>query len=77
MGGDILGRVDLFYRSARLAIEYDGGTHRDSLIEDNRRQNGLLSAGFRLLRFTGPDVLRAPASVVTQVRAALSVTCVL
>lgn len=70
--GEFLGRVDLFYRSPRLAIEYDGGTHRDSLIEDNRRQNGLLSAGFRLLRFTGPDVLRSPDSVVAQVRAALS-----
>jgi very-short-patch-repair endonuclease len=69
--GRFLGRVDLFYPASRLAIEYDGGTHRDSLIEDNRRQNALLSAGFRLLRFTSAEVLRAPERVIAQVRAAL------
>ena len=71
--GAFLGRCDLFYPRVRLVIEYDGATHRDSLESDNRRQNRILEAGFRLLRFTAGDVLRTPASVVGQVRHALSV----
>ena len=70
--GHFLGRPDLYYRLQRLGVEYDGGTHRDSLLEDNRRQNRLLNAGFRLLRFAAADVHRTPNSVVAVVRAALS-----
>ncbi len=70
--GRFLGRPDLYYPAQRLGLEYDGGTHRLSLVDDNRRQNRLLNAGFRLLRFTASDVLRNPESVVMQVRAALA-----
>ena len=66
--GRFVGRPDLLYRDQRLAIEYDGGNHRDRLVHDNRRQNGLVEAGFRLLRFTAADVYGAPESVVMQVR---------
>jgi hypothetical protein len=66
--GRFLGRPDLYYPSHRLAVEYDGSTHRSSLVEDNRRQNRLLAAGIRLLRFTAADVLQNPESVTTQVR---------
>jgi len=38
---------------------------------DNRRQNQLLAAGYRLLRFTAGDVFDRPEAVVDQVRAAL------
>jgi hypothetical protein len=68
--GRFVGRTDLYYPAARLGIEYDGGTHRDSLVEDDRRQNRLLNAGFRLLRFTAAD-LRQPSVVAAQVHAAL------
>jgi hypothetical protein len=67
-GGAFLGRPDLFYREQKLGLEYDGEFHRASLVEDNRRQNRLLSAGIRLLRFTASDVLRRPAGVLAQVR---------
>ncbi len=70
-GGAFLARVDLYYRRFRLAIEYDGATHRESLLEDNRRQNRLLGSGYRPLRFAGGDVLRAPESVVAEVMSAL------
>ena len=70
--GSIIGRPDLYYREGRLGLEYDGETHRASLVEDNRRQNRLLLADVRLLRFTGSDLLRRPANVVTQVRNALA-----
>jgi very-short-patch-repair endonuclease len=70
--GRFVGRPDLYYERQKLGIEYDGGTHRDALVEDNRRQNRLLDAGVRLLRFTGPDVLGQPDRIVMEVRNALA-----
>jgi very-short-patch-repair endonuclease len=70
--GCFLGRPDLLYRKQRLAIEYDGGNHRDRMVDDNRRQNGLIGAGFRLLRFTAADVYGAPDTVAMQVRHSLA-----
>ena len=70
--GRFLGRPDLLYSRQRLAIEYDGGTHRERMVDDNRRQNGLVGAGLRLLRFTAADVYGTPNLVVLQVRHALS-----
>ena len=69
--GRFLARADLYYPQARLVIEYDGANHRERLIEDNRRQNSLLNAGYRLLRFTAADVLQRIDTVVVQVRSAL------
>ena len=70
--GRFVGRPDLYYEQHRLGIEYDGGAHRNALAEDNRRQNKLLNAGVRLLRFTGADVLGNPDLVAGQVRAILA-----
>jgi very-short-patch-repair endonuclease len=70
--GSFLGRPDLYYREHRLGLEYDGDTHRGTLVEDNRRQNRLLLEDVRLLRFTAADVMRRPDAVVMQVRNALS-----
>jgi hypothetical protein len=64
-------RADLYYREARLVIEYDGANHRERLVDDDRRQNLLVNAGFRLLRFTASDVYTRPWVVVDQVRDAL------
>jgi len=66
--GRFLGRPDLYYPDQRLAIEYDGGVHRDRMAEDNRRQNRLLSDGILLLRFTAGDILRTPEAEVAQVQ---------
>lgn len=66
-----VGRPDLYYEQERIGIEYDGGIHRESLVEDNRRQNRLLNTGVRLLRFTAADVLGSPDSVIRQVAQAL------
>ena len=71
-GHSFAGRVDLYYRSHRLGLEYDGGTHRETLAEDNRRQNRLLEAGVRLLRFTSSDIYSRPDAVVSLVRKALA-----
>jgi very-short-patch-repair endonuclease len=70
--GRFIGRADLYYSQARLVIEYDGVNHRDRLVEDNRRQNLLISAGFHLLRFTAGDIYDRPQTVAKQVRNALT-----
>jgi len=66
--GRFVARTDLFYRAQRLAIEYDGGNHRDRLVADNRRQNRIIEAGYRLLRFTAADVYVMPDLVALRVR---------
>lgn len=66
-----VGRADLYYPGVRLVLEYDGGNHRDRLVDDDRRQNLLVNAGYRLLRFTAADIYNRADVVVAQVRAAL------
>ena len=60
INGTFLARPDLLYATARLAIEYDGATHRDSTVADNRRQNRLHRAGFQLLRYTALTFTTGP-----------------
>jgi very-short-patch-repair endonuclease len=62
----------LLYPEAKLVIEYDGGNHRDRLVSDDQRQNLIISAGFRILRFTGPGVYNRAEVVAAQVRGALA-----
>jgi len=64
-------RPDLYYPAARLVIEFDGGNHRERMVEDNQRQNLLVNAGYQVLRFTATDVHNRAKVVVAQVRAAL------
>jgi very-short-patch-repair endonuclease len=70
--GLFVARPDLYYPGVRLAIEYDGATHRTSLAADNRRQNRLIDAGYRVLRFTAGDVLGMPSAVISVVRRSLA-----
>jgi very-short-patch-repair endonuclease len=67
-----VGRADLYYPSARLVIEFDGGNHRDRLVSDDRRQNALITAGYRVLRYTSADVYGRPDGIVGEVRTALA-----
>jgi hypothetical protein len=71
-GGQFVGRADLYYPFVQLVIEFDGGNHRDRLVSDDRRQNSLVSAGYRILRFTATDLYGRPDAVVAQVRAYFS-----
>ena len=68
--GRFVGSADLYYPQSRLVIEYDGANHRDRLVEDNKRQNLLVSAGHRLLRFTSAD---EPELITAQVTKQLRV----
>jgi very-short-patch-repair endonuclease len=65
-------RADLYYQASKLVVEYDGGNHRERMVEDNRRQNVLLNNGYQVLRFTAADVYTRPKVVVADVRAALA-----
>lgn len=65
--GQFLARADLYYSDVRLAIEFDGQDHKDRLGPDLRRQNALLNAGYRIVRFTAAD-LRVRGAAASQVR---------
>jgi len=68
--GNFVGRADLYYPAAHLVIEFDGSNHRDRLVSDDRRQNALIEAGYRVLRFTAADVYGRPDAIVAEVRSA-------
>jgi hypothetical protein len=71
--GDFLGRVDLAWPDRRVVVEFDGDVHRDRrvFVSDLRRQNGLVLAGWQVLRFTSADVLGRPGVVLAVIAAAL------
>ncbi|GAA0808760.1 endonuclease domain-containing protein [Spirilliplanes yamanashiensis] len=72
--GHILAVADLAWLRAGVLAEADGiGPHEgpDAVYSDRWRQNSLANAGWRVLRFTWTDTLRADY-IPSQVRAALS-----
>ncbi len=69
--GGFVARPDLYYREARLGLEYDGENHCDRMTADNRRQNRLHQIGVSLLRYTAPDLRERPAAIVAEVRDAV------
>jgi len=73
--GRLVARVDFAWPSVRLAVEADGaGPHGlpAALHRDRIRQNNLVRAGWKLLRFTWWDVSAAPAALLRVVRDALA-----
>ncbi|MEW2377031.1 type IV toxin-antitoxin system AbiEi family antitoxin domain-containing protein [Micromonospora sp. NPDC047812] len=71
--GCLLGIGDLGWRAARVIAEADGqAPHRtpQAVFEDRTRQNRLVNAGWRILRFTWADTLR-PDYIPHTVKAAL------
>ena len=71
--GRFLGQVDLAWPDRRVLVEFDGNVHRERrvFVDDLRRQNGLVLAGWTVLRFTSADVLGRPEQVMAAIRAAL------
>jgi len=70
----VIGVVDLLFEAARLVVEVDGiraHSDRDSFVRDRRRQNRLINAGYRVLRFTWWDIVEHPDVVVDHVLSAL------
>jgi very-short-patch-repair endonuclease len=71
--GHLLGIPDLLYLRPLFGIEYDGRYHREPGVHqaDIVRENGLLTAGLPLLRYSSYDLRQQPSLVLQQVRAAL------
>lgn len=63
-------RVDLAYPELRIAIEYDGLWHaeRRAFLDDRRRLNRLVAAGWVVLHVTAED-LRHPERLIARLRA--------
>jgi very-short-patch-repair endonuclease len=72
-GGRFVARVDFGYPEQRLALEYDGAWHADSVqfARDRQRLNRLLAAGWRVLFVTAQDLHR-PDQLVVRIAAALA-----
>lgn len=71
--GHFAGRVDMAWPDHLVLVEFDGDIHRarDVFVDDLRRQNRLVLAGWTVLRFTSADVLGRPMHVLAVIRAAL------
>ena len=73
--GEPIARADFAYPEQKLVIELDGfAFHSDpaSFVLDRERQNRLLMAGFRVLRYTARDLRKRPEEVIEELRQALS-----
>lgn len=65
--------ADLAWPDRKVLVEFDGDVHRDRrvFVEDLRRQNALVAAGWTVLRFSSADVLGRPQEVVAAIMRAL------
>lgn len=73
--GGRLFHPDLWFPSHRLVVEFDGyaeHSKRQQFHHDRERQNALVTAGYRVLRFTWEDLARRPDYIVATVRRALA-----
>ncbi len=73
--GRFIGRVDLAFPDARLAIELDSVKHHlnhESFVADARRKNALQLAGWTVLTFTWSDYVDQPHQLVSSVRTMLT-----
>ena len=72
-----IGRVDFAYPEARLVVEVDGRRHHTAMLDresDRARDNRLVAAGWRVVRFTWKDLTSRSAWVVTLLRELLAPT---
>lgn len=70
-GEEFIARVDLAYPRQKLAIELDSvrwHLNRTSFVQDPRRKNRLLLAGWQVLTFTWADYADRPQQLVDTVR---------
>jgi very-short-patch-repair endonuclease len=67
--------IDLAFPAAKVAVEIDGWAwhvDQERFVNDRRKQNALVRAGWVVLRFTWHDLTRSPHSVVAHIVAALA-----
>ena len=65
--------LDLAYPEQRIGVEYEVAQHAeiDGLVRDADRYTRLVSAGWRMFRYTKQDVLHRPERIVADLRRAL------
>jgi hypothetical protein len=70
---DFIAFTDFAWPEHKVLVEFDGDIHRDRsvFVNDLRRQNRLVAAGWNVLRFSSADILGRPEQVLAQIRAAL------
>lgn len=67
--------LDFAFVVRRIAIEVDGWAWHSDVARfrhDRQRQNALVLAGWTVLRFTWHDLTQRPATVIAEIRAALT-----
>lgn len=66
-------RADFFFPEWGLVVEVDGRAWHgvDRMDTDHARQNALISAGYRVLRFSWWRIVHEPNTVIAELRAAL------
>jgi len=57
--------ADFCSHGAKLIVEVDGDTHAKTIEYDAERTRFLESEGYRVIRFTNPDVMRNLEGVLT------------
>jgi hypothetical protein len=69
-----VGRADLAWPEHKVLVEFDGDVHRERgvFVNDLRRQNRLIAAGWTILRFSSADVLVRPDEMLAAIRKALA-----
>ena len=65
---------DFLCRSARLAVELDGGSHASTVDHDRRRSDYIRSRGIRIIRFSNAEVMGNPDGVIAAILVALGET---
>jgi 5-methyltetrahydrofolate--homocysteine methyltransferase len=67
--------ADFFCHQMRLIVEVDGEVHERQREYDALRNDHFESQGYRVLRFTNPQVLRQTRWVVDQIEQAMRERC--
>jgi very-short-patch-repair endonuclease len=70
----LIGYADFLFRGSRLIVEIDGRAwhvDNDRFQSDRTRQNRLINANWRVLRFTWEDLVDRPGDVISAVMSAI------
>ena len=70
----LIGYADFLFRGARVVVEIDGRewhVDRERFQSDRTRQNRLINADWRVLRFTWDDLVNRPDAVIAAVNRAI------
>ena len=71
--GLVVADADMAWPKHKVLVEFDGDVHRErkTFVNDRRRQNRVVAAGWIVLRYTSADVYGDPRGVLAQIRGAL------